>query len=155
MKFRLSVESMLDNGADPKGIRIDALVTELDLGRAWTMYRSLTRVRVSQAKSMGVGFTDDSFIDEVVTLWDSIKKCRNRPLGLATGNHAKRVCMPNVTAEADGGEPDVLLEVEGESLPNLDVWVHRVAQMRVRENLAAYFGDCSEESDFSGEESDD
>ena len=86
---------------------------------------------------MGVGFTDDSFIDEVVTLWDSIKKRRNRLLGLATGHHDKSVCMPNITAEADWGEPDVLMEVEGESLPNLDVWVHRVAQMRARENLAA------------------
>ena len=44
-KFRQSIRTLLDNGTDPnlKGI-IDALAADLDMGRAWFMYRCLTRV---------------------------------------------------------------------------------------------------------------
>ena len=43
-KFRLSVSTLLEDGADPKLMNIDSIAADLDLGRAWFIYRSLTRV---------------------------------------------------------------------------------------------------------------
>ena len=45
-KFRMKIRALLDNSANPnlKGINIDSVAADLDMSRAWFMYRCLTRV---------------------------------------------------------------------------------------------------------------
>ena len=43
-KSRLSVRTLLEGGVEPKLMNIDSIAADLDMGRAWFIYRSLTRV---------------------------------------------------------------------------------------------------------------
>ena len=107
-------------------------------------------MRISQANTLGAGFENNSFIDEVVTMWDEDKARRNRPLFLATGPHTKRARVV-VAAPSTNTEPEHAGYQDNDALDGADYIDDeqipiRTARQHAPASLAAYFGN-EDESD--------
>ena len=108
-------------------------------------------LRISQAKTLGSGFEYNSFIDEVLTVWDEAKVRRNRPLGLATGPHIKRIRVIALAPSTDCSEPEHTEYQDNDELDDVDnndnlrIQISTTREL-ARVRMAAFFGN-EDESD--------
>ena len=169
---RRAIASLVKNGAILQNLHIDMITADLDLGRAWFIYRAVARcisptsaeaertfsclsrlrskfrrnlhvhleacVRVSQAKTLGVGFDDDDFIDEVVALWDTCKTRKLRPTGLTTGPRLKKLKGNPYPAQAVNADNSDGVSSISEEEPD-SVSPVRAARQATAEQIRAYF----------------
>ena len=96
------------------------------------------RVQVSQAKTLGVGFDDDDFIDEVVALWDTCKTRKLRPTGLTTGPRLKKLKGNPYPAQAVNADNSDGVSSISEEEPD-SVSPVRAARQATAEQIRAYF----------------